>query len=110
MSAPLKKVPLAKAPQPERRSWFDLVRTDAGWHVRLTGINGEPVMASEVHPDKRDAEHVYALCRGAMTRSGYIDERSRPAGVKSVGGVQGGAGPVSVDEAEAGPVEAGDLP
>ena len=98
MTAPKRTPP--PAPQPERRSWFDLVRTDAGWHVRLTGTNGEIVMTSEVYPDRRDAENVYALCRGAITRTGYLDERSRDVGGK------GSVGPVSEGEAGTGPAVA----
>lgn len=53
-------------PRPERRSWFELVRTDAGWHVRLVGLNGEIVMSSEVYTRRATAQAVFALCRGLL--------------------------------------------
>jgi uncharacterized protein YegP (UPF0339 family) len=64
-------------PRPERNTWFELVRTDAGWHVRLVAANGETVMSSEVHPDRRDAEHVYRLCRGARAAD-RLPRRAQP--------------------------------
>lgn len=69
-----------KTPPPARRTWFEVVRTDAGFHARLVGTNGETVMASEVHPDRRDADAVLALCRGALPRTELIDERAWPKG------------------------------
>jgi uncharacterized protein YegP (UPF0339 family) len=89
------------APRPERRSWFELVRTDAGWHCRLVGTNGEIVMASEVHPDRRDAESVLALCRGALPRNGYVDERTAAADAQTTAS-GGDSVPASDDEAGAG--------
>jgi uncharacterized protein YegP (UPF0339 family) len=63
-------------PRPERSSWFELVRTDSGWHCRLVGANGEVVMSSEVYTRRAAAQAVYRLCRGAITRPEYIDERT----------------------------------
>jgi uncharacterized protein YegP (UPF0339 family) len=71
MSAAMRKVPA-----PERRTWFELVRTDAGWHVRLVGMNGEIVMTSEVYTRRASAQAVFALCRGAINRPEYVDERT----------------------------------
>lgn len=75
-------------PRPERRTWFELVRTDAGWHCRLVGTNGEVVMSSEVYTRRAGAQAVYALCRGAITRPEYVDERSDSAKAGTVGGEQ----------------------
>lgn len=68
----------AKVPPPKRNTWFELVRTDAGWHVRLVAANGEIVMSSEVYTSRAGAQAVYALCRGAITRPEYVDERTKP--------------------------------
>lgn len=83
------------APRPDRRSWFELVRSDAGWHVRLVGTNGEIVMSSEVYVHRVSAQAVFALCRGAINRPEFVDERTRDS--------KGGAGPVSEGEAGTGP-------
>lgn len=41
-----------------------IVSTDAGHHVRIRGANGEPIAATEVHPDIRDAENaVHVIAR-----------------------------------------------
>lgn len=68
--------PKKPEPRPVRSSWFELVRTDAGWHCRLVGVNGEVVMSSEVYERRASAQVVYALCRGAINRPEYVDERT----------------------------------
>lgn len=35
---------------------FEKVATDAGWHVRITGANGEPVFSSEVYTEEKTAD------------------------------------------------------
>ena len=39
-----------------RRGRFEIVRTDAGFHVRIIGANGEPLAASEVLESRAAAE------------------------------------------------------
>lgn len=36
-------------------SQFKIARTDAGWHARLKGTNGEIAWTTEVYPEKRTA-------------------------------------------------------
>lgn len=38
------------------RGRFEVVRTDAGWHVRVVGANGEPLASSEVLTSRAAAE------------------------------------------------------
>ena len=37
------------------------VHTDAGWHLRLIGANGEPVLTSEKYPEKRTATEALSV-------------------------------------------------
>lgn len=46
--------------QPEAGTW-QRVRTDAGWHARLVGANGEIVFTSEVYTDPDTAENALAV-------------------------------------------------
>jgi uncharacterized protein YegP (UPF0339 family) len=63
---------------------FEVVATDAGPHLRVVGGNGEPVAATEVYSDERDAVHavsvimeaIEALNSGAETIH-FVDERTR---------------------------------
>lgn len=50
------------APRPGR---WQVVETDAGWHLRLIAANGEPIVWSETHPDEDAAWNALAV----VTRS-----------------------------------------
>jgi len=39
----------------DRNGRFEIVRTDAGHHVRIIGANGEPLMTSEVLASEKNA-------------------------------------------------------
>lgn len=64
---------------------FETVRTDAGWHARFKGANGEIVWTTEVYNDVRDAENAVDLIVGrsvtmitgtGITECSEIDERT----------------------------------
>lgn len=44
-----------------RRAKWQKVKTEAGWHVRLVGANGEIVFSSEVYTREETADDALAL-------------------------------------------------
>lgn len=46
-----------------RPGTWQSVRTAAGWHLRLVGANGEPVLTTEVYTDPRQVEETLNLIR-----------------------------------------------
>ena len=42
---------------------WETVQTDAGWHLRLVGANGEIVLSSEVYTRKEAADAALELAR-----------------------------------------------
>lgn len=81
ISEPIKKEAMTKTP-------WEVVRTDAGFHVRFVAANGEPVLSSEVYPRKETAEEAIDLVCDAViavhqasegrhaVQNFYIDERT----------------------------------
>lgn len=62
---------------PRPGDWFP-VQTDNGWHLRLVGANGEPVLTSEVYTDKRQVDGAIALVAKTPPFLGpVIDERAK---------------------------------
>lgn len=45
----------------ERPGTWQRVRTESGWHLRLIGANGEPVLTSEVYTDPRTVTNALIL-------------------------------------------------
>lgn len=70
----------------ERTPHWQRVRTDAGWHLRLVGGNGEPVLTSEVYTDQRTVEEALRVVTQALTITDHavtatawlVDERTTP--------------------------------
>lgn len=65
-------------------SRFEIVRADAGWHVRIVGANGEPLASSEVLESRVAAEEnvdaVIGVVRSAGVRAvevRHIDARGK---------------------------------
>lgn len=50
------------------RAHFEIITTEAGYHVRLVGGNGEIVMTSEVYEHRRDAERCIEIVGEAAGR------------------------------------------
>lgn len=44
---------------------FEIVRTDAGWHVRFRAANGEPVMTSEIYTRRQAAVNAVEIALSA---------------------------------------------
>lgn len=60
---------------------FEIVRTDAGYHSRIKGGNGETVWVTESYVDSRDAENaiqflVEHVGRVGMLAANLVDERA----------------------------------
>ena len=49
-----------------RPGTWERVHTDAGWHLRLKGANGEPVLTSEVYIDPRSCENALEVAIRAI--------------------------------------------
>ena len=60
--------------QVENAQW-QIVRTARGYHVRLVGANGEPVIWSEPYTDQATAEEAIRITRRATGRTRVVDER-----------------------------------
>lgn len=65
---------------------FEIVRTDAGWHVRIVGANGEPLAVSEVLESRQAAEENVDAVIGVVRSAGvrgvevrHIDARGKDA-------------------------------
>ena len=57
------------------------VRTDSGWHVRLIGGNGEPILTSEPYTDRRSADRAITIAKVAQDSAFLeVDERSQESG------------------------------
>lgn len=50
--------------EPRKPHW-EIVRTDAGWHVRFRANNGHILLSSEVYTDRRRATRCITLTAGA---------------------------------------------
>lgn len=46
---------------------WQAVHTDAGYHLRLRGANGEDVVWDENHPDKRDVDNALQVVIASVT-------------------------------------------
>lgn len=49
-----------------RPGTWERVHTDAGWHLRLVGANGEPVMTSEVYEDRDSCDEALEIVRRSV--------------------------------------------
>lgn len=74
--------------RPGRPGRFVVVRTDAGFHVRLVGANGEPVLTSEAYTDVQTAvDAIGVVCaavdalRAHVNTIEEVDERTPDGGV-----------------------------
>jgi hypothetical protein len=66
---------------PPRPPIKEQVRTDAGWHGRIRGANGEPVWTTEVLEDQRAVREAYALlARSVYSGVRAVDERELDRG------------------------------
>lgn len=53
------------------------VRTDAGYHLRLVGANGEIVLNSEVYTEERQIDNTMRILRETMpVTEALVDERT----------------------------------
>ena len=49
------------------------VHTEAGWHLRLVGANGEPVLTTEVYVDREACDEALELVRITMNSSDHAE-------------------------------------
>jgi uncharacterized protein YegP (UPF0339 family) len=53
---------------------WEIVRTDAGWHVRFVAANGEPVVTGEVLSSRQDAlKAIASVCGDDVTDQTVTD-------------------------------------
>lgn len=60
-----------------RHAHWQPVQTDAGWHVRLVGANGETVLTSEVYQDPRQCADAIVLASSTTMTHFLKDERTK---------------------------------
>ena len=60
---------------------IEVVRTVAGWHVRIKGRNGKTIVSSEVYKRKRTAQEAILVIAEVIgdvaTETKYPDERAK---------------------------------
>jgi uncharacterized protein YegP (UPF0339 family) len=62
---------------PVRRGQWQVVQTDAGWHLRLVAANGENILASEVYTRRETAEQAFGIVlNSSVSELRQIDERT----------------------------------
>jgi uncharacterized protein YegP (UPF0339 family) len=62
---------------------WEVVRTDAGWHLRMKAGNGEIILSTETYNERRDAVHALNLVTASVIADQY-EFLNTPAGLAYV--------------------------